>query len=82
MILQEQFRNLVINELDRLHWSRARLAREMKVAPSYVSNYLNGDVDPGDDVKEKFFAALGVSPRLTIEPIARRISQQPVDSVH
>jgi transcriptional regulator with XRE-family HTH domain len=74
VILQEQFRNLVNSELERLHWSRAELARRMAVAPSYVSIYLNGDADPGDDVKEKFFAALGVSPRLTIEPIQKNLA--------
>ncbi len=69
VILQQQFRNLVNNELTRLGWTRLRLAKEMGVHSGYVSNYLNGDKDPGDDVKEKFFRALGVQPRLTIEPI-------------
>ena len=69
VILQQQFRNLVNSELVRLGWTRLRLAKEMGVASGYVSNYLNGDKDPGDDVKEKFFRALGVQPRLTIEPL-------------
>jgi transcriptional regulator with XRE-family HTH domain len=71
MILQEQFRNLINSELKRLGWTRLRLANEMGVHSGYVSNYLNGDKDPGDDVKEKFFKALGVQPRLTIEPISQ-----------
>lgn len=69
MILQEQFRLLVNHDLERLNWTRLRLAREMGVHSGYVSNHLNGDKDPGDDVKEKFFRALGVQPRLTIEPL-------------
>lgn len=69
VILQQQFRNLVNHELQRLHWSRSLLAEKMGVTTAYVSNYLNGDRDPGDDVKEKFFRALGVQPRLTIEPL-------------
>lgn len=74
VILQQQFRDLINSELSRLDWSRARLGREMGVPASYVSKYLNGDVDPGDDVKEKFFSALGVSPRLTIEPIRKNLA--------
>lgn len=69
VILQQQFRNIVNNELKRLGWTRLRLSQEMAVHSGYVSNYLNGVMDPGDDVKEKFFRALGVQPRLTIEPI-------------
>lgn len=74
VILQQQFRNIVNGELKRLKISRTQLAERMGVAPSYVSNYLNGDKDPGDDVKEKFFAALGVAPRLTIEPLEKNLA--------
>ena len=74
VILQEQFRCIVNHELERLNWNRARLAREMGVKPVYVSNYLNGDKDPGDDVKERFFRALGLQPRLVVEPLDQRNS--------
>jgi len=69
VILQEQFRIIVNHELEVRQWNRARLAREMGVKSAYVSNYLNGDKDPGDDVKERFFNALGLRPRLSVEPL-------------
>lgn len=75
MILQQQFRDLINSELKRLGWTRQRLALQMHVHSGYVSNYLNGDKDPGDDVKEKFFRALGVRPRLTIEPIPENLQE-------
>ena len=46
----------------------------MGVKPVYVSNYLNGDKDPGDDVKERFFTALGLQPRLTVEPLEKNLA--------
>lgn len=74
VVLQQQFRNIINHEIERLGWSRARLAREMGVKPVYVSNYLNGDKNPGDDVKERFFTALGLQPRLTVEPLEKNLA--------
>ena len=72
MILDKQFREIVLQELKLRKWTQTRLADEMHVDPPYISQYLSGKVSAGDDVKDRFFAALGLEPVLSV----RRISQQ------
>lgn len=70
MILQEDFRRLVEQQLVEQQLSRSGLARRMEVTPSYVGDYLNGRNSPGADVMERFFRALGIRVRLTVESVA------------
>jgi transcriptional regulator with XRE-family HTH domain len=67
VILQEDFRRLVEEQLSDQQLSRSELARRMNVTPSYVGDYLNGRNSPGPDVMERFFSALGVKARIVIE---------------
>lgn len=66
MILDSQFRELIKQELKLRGWNQTRLAVEMDVAPSFVSLYLSGKVSPGDDVKDRFFTAMGLEPVLSV----------------
>lgn len=65
MILEREFCTLVESRLSDLKWSRSELARQMKVGPQYVTDYLNGRKKPGPEVIEKFFGAMGLVPHLT-----------------
>ena len=68
LILQDDFRRLVNEKLAEQRMSRSELARRMGKPPQFVTNYLNGNAsDPGDNVKEMFFRALGYRPRLVLE---------------
>lgn len=66
MLLDNQFREIVKQQLKLRGWSQARLAQEMDVDPPYVSQYLSGKVSAGDDVKDRFFNALALEPILTV----------------
>lgn len=72
MILEQQFLELIESELKEKGWSRADLARAMNATPQYVTNYLNGRRSPGADVMERFFRALGCTPRLVVEQKSAR----------
>ena len=69
VILQEDFKRLVDEQLKLRGWSRADLARAMNKPRQYVTNYLNGERSPGPDVIEGFFHALGFSVHLALSPI-------------
>lgn len=66
MQLDTQFREIIAQQMKLKGWSQHRLAEEMGVAQSYVSQYLSGKNSPGDDVKDRFFEALGLEPILTV----------------
>ena len=74
MILDSQFRELIKQELRLRRWNQSQLADAMGVAPSFVSLYLSGKVSPGDDVKDRFFKAMGLEPVLSV----RRIKSESV----
>ena len=70
MILQDDFRRLVNEQIAEQHITRSELARRMKKPPQFVTDYLNGNrSDPGPEVMELFFHALGFRARLALEPI-------------
>jgi transcriptional regulator with XRE-family HTH domain len=69
VILQEDFKRLVNEQLAEQKITRADLARRMNKPPQFVTNYLNGDTSPGPDVIEKFFSALGCSVRLSVRRV-------------
>jgi len=71
VILQEDFKRLVEEQLVQRDWSRADLARAMNKSRQYVTNYLNGNVSPGPDVIEAFFAAFECRVHLTVTPIGQ-----------
>ncbi|MBX3444231.1 MAG: helix-turn-helix transcriptional regulator [Planctomyces sp.] len=66
VILQDEFRRPVTEELEKQHLSKRELARRMGVDPPYVLQYLSGRVSPGPDVMERFFRALGKTPQLIL----------------
>ena len=66
MQLDNQFRDIVQQQMKLKGWSQNELARQMGVASSYVSQYLSGRCSPGDDVKDRFFDALDLEPILTV----------------
>lgn len=75
MILENQFVELVEEQLEKQHMSRSDLARSMGVGRQYVTDYLNRRKNPGPEVMERFFLALGVRPRLSVdEPESGKIS--------
>ena len=61
VVLQEEFRRIVKDELARQGMSQRELARRMGVANPMVNQYLTGKICPGLDVVEKFFNALHIS---------------------
>ncbi len=67
VIIEEQFRSIIEDELKDRGWSRSDLAREMHVGRQVVTDYLNGRSKPGPDMMEKFFAALELEPQLTVK---------------
>ena len=70
MILQEDFKRLVIEKLREKGMTRTELATRMGVAKQVVTNYLNdASSNPNDNLKEQFFRALGCRPRLHLEEI-------------
>ena len=60
MVLQEEFRRIVKDELARQGMPQSELARRMGISQSTVNQYLTGKFCPGLDVVEKFFNALGL----------------------
>ena len=66
MLLDTQFREIVSQQMSLKRWTQAQLAAAMGVTQPYVSQYLSGRVSPGDDVKDRFFDALGLEPILTV----------------
>lgn len=66
MQLDIQFRQIIRQQLKLKGWTQHQLAQEMGVAQPYISQYLSGKVSPGDDVKDRFFNALGLEPILTV----------------
>ncbi len=70
MIIEQEFKKIVEDELAQRQWSQRRLATEMGVDSGYVSRYLGGKIAPGPDVIEKFFRALGLKPHLSFERVA------------
>lgn len=66
MLLDNQFREIVAQQMKLKGWTQIRLADEMGVTQPYVSQYMSGRVSPGDDVKDRFFNALGLEPILTV----------------
>lgn len=76
MILQDDFRRLVQEQMREQGVTRSELARRMQKPKQYVTDYLNGNrSDPGDNVKELFFRALGFRPRIVLE----KIEESPVE---
>lgn len=75
VILQNEFRTFVLEEMERQKLSQGELARRMGVARPSVTQYLNGSRSPGMDVVERFYAALGFQPRLTAEPATKPVLQ-------
>lgn len=69
-LIEREFIQIVERRMKVLGLTRVELARRMGEAPSYVSNYLNGDKLAGDKVKEKFAEALGITLHLQAEEIA------------
>lgn len=67
MLLQLQFRAIVIDEMQKQGINRSQLARKMGYHPNVVSKYLNGVNSPGLEVIEKFFRALGGRSKLSFE---------------
>ncbi|TWT49005.1 helix-turn-helix protein [Thalassoglobus neptunius] len=61
MVLQEEFRRIVKDELTRQGMSQSELARRMGISRPTVSQYLSGKFCPGLDVVENFFNALHIS---------------------
>ncbi|TWT49056.1 helix-turn-helix protein [Thalassoglobus neptunius] len=76
MVLQEEFRRIVKDELARQGMSQSELARRMSVSRPTVSQYLSGKFCPGLDVVEKFFNALGLPLHLSSTE-----ARQPADSI-
>lgn len=62
VLLQNQFVQIVCEEMARQNVTRAELARRMNVPRSMISRYLNGACSPGINVVEKFFLALDIVP--------------------
>ncbi|TWT49004.1 helix-turn-helix protein [Thalassoglobus neptunius] len=60
MVLQEEFRRIVKDELARQGMSQRELARRMGVSNPMINQYLSGKFCPGLDVVERFFIALGL----------------------
>jgi ribosome-binding protein aMBF1 (putative translation factor) len=65
--LDEQFRQIVEEQLQAKGWSRSELARQVGCGPQMVTDYLNGRSRPGPGVVERFFAAFGIEPVLTFK---------------
>lgn len=60
--LQKLFIANVERLLGELELTRSGLSREMKVSPSYITEYLSGRLSPGLDVIAKFAKGLKVAP--------------------
>lgn len=69
MMLQDEFRQLILDELQRQGVTHGELARRMGVSRPMVSQYLAGRVSPGVDVVERFCRALGFVPHLSMTPV-------------
>lgn len=69
MILKDEFRRLILEQLKDQGVSQSELARRMGVSSAMVSQYLTGSICPGVDVVERFCLALGFTPRLTLQEI-------------
>lgn len=67
MLLQLQFRAIVIDEMERQGLNRAQLAKKIGCHPNMVSQYLNGHTAPGSELIERFFRALGGRAKLSFE---------------
>ena len=80
MILEKQFVDLVNEQLGKQEMSRSDLARAMGVGPQYVTDYLNGRKKPGPEVIERFFSALGVRPRLSIDAVSHSKTEKKVSA--
>jgi len=78
MFLDSQFRQLIAQEMKLLGLNQTSLADLMGVDQPYVSQYLSGKKSPGDDVKDRFFDALGLEPILSARRI-RDVKRLPVD---
>ncbi|MES2793182.1 MAG: helix-turn-helix transcriptional regulator [Planctomycetota bacterium] len=65
VIIEQEFIEIVRDQLDQRNWSRAELARQMGTDGAYVSRYLSGKIAPGPDVIERFFRAFGLKPHLS-----------------
>lgn len=63
--LQQEFRSIVLAELEAQGLSQRELASRMGIKHPTVSRYLNGHQVPGADMMEKFFIALRVEVHLT-----------------
>lgn len=68
-VICEDFRLNVIRLLEKQGITRSQLARRIGCSPSFVSQILNGDHEPGLRVVEKFAAALGVRPETLLKKI-------------
>lgn len=69
--INEQFRELVLTEMDRQGISKSELARRMGTTPQYVNTYLNpkSPTRAGILVMHRFCDALGMGLRLRAMPI-------------
>ncbi|WP_197440878.1 helix-turn-helix domain-containing protein [Thalassoglobus neptunius] len=75
MVLQEEFRRIVKDELTRQGVTHNELACRMGVSRPTVTQYLTGKICPGLDVVEKFFIALGIPLQLGSHEV-----REPVES--
>ncbi len=66
-VICEDFRENVLAVLAEKGWSRTRLAEEMGVTPSYVTQLLRGYREPGLAVVEDVAIALNVSSTRLVE---------------
>ena len=61
-VMQITFKQKINELLIAKKMRKADLARAMSVHPTYLTQYISGDVSPGLDVIEKFARALRVEP--------------------
>lgn len=72
----EEFGSWIVQELERLGWSRSELARRANFSPSRVDQVVNGIGDPGD----KFCRGVARAFGLPVEEVLRRAGRLPVIS--
>jgi len=67
VILEQRFRDKLLQALSANGISKSELARRMGTSPQYMSEYVHGRKSPGLDVLERFAFALHVEPANLID---------------
>ena len=67
------------NQLDRLDWTAADLARRVQVNKGRVSEWTSGKRRPSSQTCIRLADALGVDPDELLAVAGHRVSQQPLD---